>query len=641
MRQSRMALVAAVLLTGLVVAVVSAQESRVARRPGAGRASSAKPGLVERLKSVRQSVVSGYPEETDTEPTEPLEVTAPPDRSSRSPRPIAEEATEPTPAAAPTGDSDAGNRSVLKRKPATDRRKPAVSEASRGPTSAGAVPTQEAISSRRTARVPKPQAPKLSKPQLTTDMEPRAPAIMATDDARPLDLSARVPALRVEANGPSSIIVGRETTYQIQVYNEGELPARDLLVRVTIPDFVQVGSVDASSGATAPQTGTAGARTLAWTIPQVDAGRSEQLSVNVVTREARAFELGLDWSLRPISLAGRIHVLEPKLEMVIEGPSEVRHGDSEIYKIIVSNPGTGDAENVTVRLGPGSGAAAKMLGAIPAGEQREIELELTARDSGTMRVTAQATADGGLEVETDRDVIVRRARLEVAINAPRFIYAGTSASYEIRVANRGDAAASGVVVAAKLPRGASEPKATNGSEQASEGELVWSLASLEPGAERVFNIQCVLGATGDNAFVARVQDDNDLVASQSATTTVQSVADLKLVVNDPKGPIPTGEEVQYEITVTNRGSNVARQIRVVAQFSEGIEPIQASGHPNDLHEGQVVFHSIDSLAPGETVTLKVSARAEVPGNHRFRAEVKCVEPETRLVAEDDTQFFKQ
>jgi hypothetical protein len=37
--------------------------------------------------------------------------------------------------------------------------------------------------------------------------------------------------------------------------------------------------------------------------------------------------------------------------------------------------------------------------------------------------------------------------------------------------------------------------------------------------------------------------------------------------------------------------------------------------------------------------LKIVARADKSGNHRFRAVLKCDDPETELVAEDTTQFF--
>jgi len=122
-------------------------------------------------------------------------------------------------------------------------------------------------------------------------------------------------------------------------------------------------------------------------------------------------------------------------------------------------------------------------------------------------------------------------------------------------------------------------------------------------------------------------------------TRVEGVADLKLSVNDPKGPIPVGQEVAYEISVENRGSKAATQVLVFAQFSEGIEPVATDGLPGEIQTGQVIFQPIARIDPKETVKLVVKAKAQASGNHVFRAAVQCSDPDTRLVAEDNTRFY--
>jgi len=84
---------------------------------------------------------------------------------------------------------------------------------------------------------------------------------------------------------------------------------------------------------------------------------------------------------------------------------------------------------------------------------------------------------------------------------------------------------------------------------------------------------------------------------------------------------------------------VAKGVSVVAQFSEGIEPVSAEGAKVELLPGQVLFQPLTEIAPNETVTLKIKARASRGGNHVFRAEVKCPEPETKLVCEGTTRYY--
>jgi len=48
---------------------------------------------------------------------------------------------------------------------------------------------------------------------------------------------------------------------------------------------------------------------------------------------------------------------------------------------------------------------------------------------------------------------------------------------------------------------------------------------------------------------------------------------------------------------------------------------------------------IPSLAPGAEVVLKVRARAEVAGNHVFRAEAHCKPLNVRLVSEATNLYY--
>ena len=40
-------------------------------------------------------------------------------------------------------------------------------------------------------------------------------------------------------------------------------------------------------------------------------------------------------------------------------------------------------------------------------------------------------------------------------------------------------------------------------------------------------------------------------------SSLEALADLKLVVNDPQGPVPVGKEATYEIHIINRGTKAA------------------------------------------------------------------------------------
>ena len=124
-------------------------------------------------------------------------------------------------------------------------------------------------------------------------------------------------------------------------------------------------------------------------------------------------------------------------------------------------------------------------------------------------------------------------------------------------------------------------------------------------------------------------------------SSVEAVADLRLLVNDPQGPIGVGDDAYYEVKVINRGYETARNVQLAAYFSHGIEPVSVSGWRGEVASGQVTLENIGQLGAGQEISVLIMARAHQPGNHVFRVELTCAAPETRLANEDWTNFYGQ
>ena len=152
-------------------------------------------------------------------------------------------------------------------------------------------------------------------------------------------------------------------------------------------------------------------------------------------------------------------------------------------------------------------------------------------------------------------------------------------------------------------------------------------------------MKCTLGAAGVARLQVTAAGPDDLTAATAMMTRVDAVANLALDVTDPQGPVAIGEEATYEIRVRNRGTREAENVQVFAYFSRGIEPTGAEGAPNRLAPGQVLFQPIVSLAAGTEVVLKIRAKAEVAGNHVFRAEAHCRPLGARLVREATNLYY--
>ncbi|MCO6456602.1 MAG: hypothetical protein J5I93_14990 [Pirellulaceae bacterium] len=450
-------------------------------------------------------------------------------------------------------------------------------------------------------------------------------------------LSGESPAIRVDTRGPASITVGKQADYIVEVTNLGQNPVEGLDVALAIPRTVVVAGSEAATGKVDTQPGREGGQII-WQVDRLGPQASAQLRIRLVPQHPRAFALAVEWSVRPVVTQAEVQVLEPKLDLVIGGPKDILYGETKIYTLTLSNPGTGNAENVAITLGesPASGAT-RQLGTLAAGERRELDIELTARETGTMQIQALALADGGLRAQAEINVQVRRAILEVAVSGPPRRFAGSAATYAVRVANTGDAAAENVVASLLLPEGARLIGGLAGA-QAEAGQIRWPVGVLNPGSEKQFQLQVELTLPGENRLEVRTVA-GELTAASQMLTRVEALADLKLLVNDPRGPKSVGEEVVYEMVITNRGTKSARNVQVVAQFTEGIEPTRADGGPAELVPGQVLFQPLAEIAPGQKVVLSVVAKASKEGNHVFRASVNCADPETRLATEETTRFY--
>ena len=280
------------------------------------------------------------------------------------------------------------------------------------------------------------------------------------DAASGVLVTNRTPVIATEMEGPKQITIGREASYHLSLRNDGAAAADDFVATIRIPDGVEVVNTSATRGIVRqPQGGeskTSGA--LEWQVQRLDPQAAETLTLRLIPHESRPIELGVTWTHAPVGSHAVVEVQEPLLKMQIAGPDEVLFGKSQVYRLMLNNPGTGIAENVKVELQPLGGnpasATSHRVGDLAPGASKSIEVELTAREAGKLSVKAVATAEGGLTTDASKDLFCRKPELEVDWRGPSTQYAGTAANYFFRVRNPGTATAEEVAVHVSLPEGA-------------------------------------------------------------------------------------------------------------------------------------------------------------------------------------------
>lgn len=494
------------------------------------------------------------------------------------------------------------------------------------------------------SRQPSPPAASVQSEPMAETTAPavKIPSIRVTPDndvskgAAASQVASELPGIRIVTGGPRRIMIRQTHAFEIRAENRGSIDAEGLVVRTHIPDWADVVDQQASRGSVdARNEGTT--RQIIWKIDRLAAGDDERMSVQLRAARSGTQQLDVDWTLVPQKDVVKIHVQEPRLALMIEGPEEVVFGESETYRIRVRNPGDGIAPGVVFTLSPNSEQPqSQPIGDIPAGKEAQFEVELTAQDLGELKINGLAEGELQLKAEADKNVRVLSADLQAVLTGPNLKYQNSDATYQLELTNEGSTASENIQATMTLPIGVAF---LNGPKEvaARDNELTWKIDALEPGEKREYQFQVAMNATGRQRFRFECQGTAAGRTKVLLATEVQAIADLVLAVEDPVAPAPINDEVHYNVVIRNRGSKPASAVRAIAQFSHGIEPQAIVGHGGKVVTGQVLIEPIDQIGPGEEIRLTIVAKAHEAGHHRFRAEVRS--GDTTLVAEEATHYM--
>lgn len=487
----------------------------------------------------------------------------------------------------------------------------------------------EQIASRPVSRPPGVIASPSNLGQVLDASQPRAQSL------KQLAVSES-PGIRVVTEGPSEILLRQDIQYEVRVENRGPADASGIVVRTTLPPWAEVKGHNASSGNVEP-LGVGSEKELQWKVDSLKAGASERLSIRVQASKAGKFDVATRWTMTPQDQVAAVTVREPKLAVQIEGPDEIVFGKSQRYRVRVLNPGDGTASNVVFTLKPENAAPVdQKLGLIPAGKESSFEIELTARDRGKLAINGDVKGDLDLTAVAAKSVTVIAADLEASLSGQPLYFQNTEAQFGLDLVNSGRVASEAVQAELRIPDGMKYLGGITGARVVDGNKLLWTIPSIPPGESRPYSFKCRVEKTGSHRLAFACKGSAGGTADVQLDTNVEAIVDLKLAVQDPPAPAPVGSEVVYELVIHNHGSMAAENVRVVGQFGNGIEPLRTEGQTGEVTTGQVQFAPIPRIEPGAQAKLKIVAKADAAGDHRFRAEVHS--GETVLVAEEATIF---
>jgi uncharacterized repeat protein (TIGR01451 family) len=459
--------------------------------------------------------------------------------------------------------------------------------------------------------------------------------------------------------GPPTATVGQDIPYTITLTNNGSVDTQGLTVRDRLPDGVQLVRAD-------PRPVVEGNQ-LIWTLGLLPPGRSAALQVVLrasqpgpVTNCAAVTTLeGLSDTkcvTTQITAAPGLApqpappaTVQPPPPAIVQPPITPQPAGTALtltmndvptavvgvpftYQIGIGNSGSTPATNVLLSASPDKGLEEEKsranpvelpLGTLAPGESKTVPLTLVARAAGKFTTHITATADGGLKSATERTVTVQTAQLSIRMTGPKVRYVEQSATWEITVANPGDAPVSNVVLRDSLPPEVAFQSAS-ALGQAVNGQVIWNVGTLEGREQKVVQVtaRCVkmVPRIVNTAFVTA---DPGLQEQAEAALEIRGVPAYNLDVAKVGDPVPVGGKVTYKITVTNSGSLPGNQVEIRALVPAEMKVVATDGPTQAQVQGNVVtFPASDGLQPKQTWKYTIDVQAQKAGDVRFRVELR-------------------
>ena len=411
-----------------------------------------------------------------------------------------------------------------------------------------------------------------------------------------------IPGKSVDVENPN---FGDTVTYTVVVTNDGVGDAKQVVVRDTLDKGLKF------IKATGTYTWDEDSRTITW-IVDLTKGESQTFYVTAVADEYGVLTNDVTVGDNTASADVTVPEIIPDKIVDITNPN---FGDAVTYTVTVTNNGIWDANNVVVKDVLGEGL--KFVSAT--GEYTWDEdsrtvtwvVDLANGKSQTFYVTAVVESYGVLtndvtvgDKSASVGVVVPEITPDKTVNItnPNF---GDKVDYTIKVTNDGIGDANNIVVKDVLGEGLKFVSATGEYTWDEDSRTVTWVVDLANGKSQTFYVTAVVESYGVLTNDVTVGDK-----SASADVTVPEIIPDKTVsIANPN----FGDNVTYNVTVSNDGIGDANNVVIVDRLGEGLTFVSASDNGVWDPVKRTVTWIVD-LAKGESRTFYVNATVSGYGN---------------------------
>ncbi|MCA9148200.1 MAG: DUF11 domain-containing protein [Planctomycetales bacterium] len=217
---------------------------------------------------------------------------------------------------------------------------------------------------------------------------------------------------------------------------------------------------------------------------------------------------------------------------------------------------------------------------------------------------ARGTTDQLLVGEGTTAVTWTTSQLKIDITGPESLDLQQDGNYLIEVSNPGGLALQNVTVRAMVPNGF-QLIGTAPTAQAFGSRLDWTIDSLGAGERREFRVTYRATQSGVVRHIVSALAPSSQAVEDTLTTQVTVDAlYIEMWGPDPELEVPVGREINYTVTIRNRGDRPLDNVVISDRFDSGLEHV-SGGSPIDWQLGP--------MQPGQERTVGLTFRVVAPG----------------------------
>lgn len=442
---------------------------------------------------------------------------------------------------------------------------------------------------------------------------------------------AEKPDVTIRKVAPAEATIGDPLIYSIEISNNGETNASEVIVEDRIPTGCKlVGTI--------PQAELIGSKIL-WRLGRLPAKSDQKLLIKVVPLEEG--EIG---SVATVNFVAEVSTVtsvkqaaKPEIKLEVQNRETAKVGENVLFRFRVANEGSVDAQDVSLQdivpVGfehPAGKDVTYEIGDLPAGKAIDIDLELTAVKPGQHVNRAIVKSGKNSQVETAAAVeIVEAKGLTIQPPASRPQPVGQKTSHDIRVTNESSQPISDAAVNVILPQELVFVSASgNGALTKSSNSVRWNLPVVQPGETVTLSTTVVPRTYGVHSSRVQLIQPDQPMEQKDSLVEASGIAALRLTIENEPATVLPGEDFVVDFSVANRGTGPDSNVQFTLILPTGVDFVSARGPvrnlpPKTTTGGRAVgFATIPEIGEGASVDFQVTLRSRSAGQPKIRAELK-------------------